>query len=167
MIKFMLPIHDGDQTNGTQKTNLMSEERANRELTASERHLAQWMLEHGSPEARQFLEQLEIARVTPWRCQCGCASINFCIGNQPEQTGCHPVADFVFGTEDDLSGIFIFESNGVLAGLEVYGLAGDAPQTLPSPESLRPFQTNTKTPHKHVTTRFCRLFASSKEISSS
>jgi len=32
-----------------------------------------------------------------------------------------------------------FEKSGVLAGLEVYGLAGEAPKTLPLPESLKPF----------------------------
>jgi hypothetical protein len=49
------------------------------------------------------------------------------------------IADFVFGTEQDLSGIFVFEIDGILAGMEVYGLAGEAPQTLPPVESLRPF----------------------------
>ena len=49
------------------------------------------------------------------------------------------MADFIFGTDDDLSGIFVFEQSGILAGLEVYGLAGDAPKSLPSPESLRAF----------------------------
>jgi hypothetical protein len=47
------------------------------------------------------------------------------------------LADFVFGTDDDLSGIFVFEKSGVLAGLEVYGLAGDAPKTLPLSDSLK------------------------------
>ena len=36
------------------------------------------------------------------------------------------------------SGIFVYEQNGALAGLEVYGLTGEAPKVLPSPESLRP-----------------------------
>ena len=40
------------------------------------------------------------------------------------------VADFVFGSDDEPSGIFVFEKGGLLAGLEVYGLAGDAPKTL-------------------------------------
>jgi hypothetical protein len=38
------------------------------------------------------------------------------------------------------SGIFVFEKDGMLAGLEVYGLAGDAPKSLPVSESLRRFQ---------------------------
>jgi hypothetical protein len=49
----------------------------------------------------------------------------------------------VFGSGDELSGIFVFEQSGVLAGLEVYGLAGDAPKTLPGPDSLRPFADET------------------------
>lgn len=52
----------------------------------------------------------------------------------------HLLADFVFGNGGQLSGIFVFEQTGVLAGLEVYGLAGDAPKTLPSPELLRPIR---------------------------
>ncbi len=47
------------------------------------------------------------------------------------------LADFVFGDEDDLSGIFVWQQNDVLAGLEVYGLTGAAPKSLPDHESLR------------------------------
>ena len=50
----------------------------------------------------------------------------------------HPIAHFVFGSDLDLAGAFLFESGGVLAGLEVYGLAGDAPKKLPNPSELRP-----------------------------
>jgi hypothetical protein len=38
-----------------------------------------------------------------------------------------------------LSGIFVFEKSGILAGLEVYGPAAEAPKTLPLPEALRLF----------------------------
>ena len=112
----------------------------NRELTDHERRLARWMLEHGSREALAFLPQLELAEVTAWRCPCGCASINFQIRGQPiAPPGVHPIADFIFGEEDTLSGIFVYEKDGILSGLEVYGLAGDAPKSLPEPEALRPF----------------------------
>lgn len=50
-----------------------------------------------------------------------------------------PIADFVFGDADTLSGIFVHEKDGTLSGLEVYGLAGDAPKSLPQPQELRPF----------------------------
>jgi hypothetical protein len=112
----------------------------NRPLTETERMLIHWMLEHGEPEAKSFLRQLKLAQATSWRCSCGCASINFSIEGHPAPSGgIHPIADFIFGTNEDMSGIFVFEQGGVLAGLEVYGLAGDAPKSLPLPESLRPF----------------------------
>ena len=110
-----------------------------RPLTDAEYQLAQWMLEHGEPEAKAFLPQLRQARVVT-RCPCGCASIDFEVAGHPSPTGgLHILADFLYGGESDLSGVFIFERNGVLAGIEVYGLAGDAPKTLPEHASLRPF----------------------------
>ena len=123
----------------------MSESTSNRELTSEERQLVRWMLEHGEPDAPQFLPQLERAQVLPTRCACGCASIDFSIDGQPKPMPgpLRPIADFVFGSTADLSGIFVFEQAGVLAGLEVYGLAGDAPKTLPNPDSLRPLTDDT------------------------
>ena len=112
----------------------------NRQLTDHERRLVRWMLEHGSPEAAAFLPQLDEAEVTPWRCTCGCASINFQLRGRPEAPpGVHPIGNFLFGEGDTLSGIFVYENGGVLSGLEVYGLPGDAPRSLPQPEELRSF----------------------------
>jgi hypothetical protein len=112
----------------------------NRQLTSAEKQLIRWMLEHGNSDARAFLPQLEKARVTPFRCPCGCASINLSIDGLPLPIGgMHILADFIFGTGGELSGIFTWEESGVLAGLEVYGLAGAAPKTLPSSDFLRPF----------------------------
>ncbi|HEY3762445.1 MAG TPA: hypothetical protein VGN23_11925 [Verrucomicrobiae bacterium] len=112
----------------------------NRPLTAAEKNLVRWMLEYGEPEARDFVPQLEKAQVMDWVCPCGCASIRFSIEGFPEPSGgLHPLADFTFGSDQDYSGIFVYEQDGVLSGVEVYGLAGDAPKVLPSPEALRPF----------------------------
>jgi hypothetical protein len=112
----------------------------NRELTDRERRLVRWMLEHGNPEARGFLSQLDVAEVTSWKCPCGCASINFRIRGKPAAPqGVHIIADFVFGEGELFSGIFLFEKDGILSGLEVYGLAGDAPKALPESEELRAF----------------------------
>jgi len=98
------------------------------------------MLERGEPDAAQFIPQLDRIKVLPTRCPCGCASIDFIIDGQPKPTGAlRPIADFVFGSQTDLSGILVFEKQGILAGLEVYGLAGDAPKTLPRTGALRPF----------------------------
>ena len=111
-----------------------------RSLSHAEEQLVRWMLEHGEPSARTFLTQLEKAKATEWRCPCGCASVNFSIDGLPEPSGQFQiVADFIFGVANDLSGAFVFEKGGILAGLEIYGLGGDAPKTLPLPESLRPF----------------------------
>ena len=111
-----------------------------RPLTPDESHLIRWMLEHGNAEAEAFLSQLEMAKASPWRCPCGCASVNLSIDGLPEPSGeVRVLADFVFGTDASLSGIFVFEQGGILAGLEVYGLAAEAPKTLPLPEALRPF----------------------------
>jgi hypothetical protein len=113
---------------------------ANRQLTDHEYRLVRWMLEHGSSEAAAFLSQLDLAEVTAWRCPCGCASIDFQIRGRPKAPpGVHPIADFLFGDEENLSGIFVYEKDGVLSGLEVYGLAGEAPKFLPEPKVLRPF----------------------------
>lgn len=111
-----------------------------RPLTVQERALLRWMLEHSGPEAAAFMPQVELAEATLWKCECGCASFNLRIRGHPEAPpGCHPVADFVFGDRETLSGVFVFEKGGILSGLEVYGLAGDAPKSLPSPAELRPF----------------------------
>ena len=108
-----------------------------RPLSDKERRLARWMLENGNPDAAAFLTQLDNAEVTPWRCPCGCASINFKVAGMPAAPpGVHILADFVFFNGDELAGIFIFSSNGILSGLEVTGLAGDAPKELPEPAAL-------------------------------
>lgn len=114
----------------------------NRPLTKSEVELVSWLLQHGNMEAASFLPQLAEASVTPWRCLCGCASINFAIHDRPEpHGGMNILADFLFGSTQDLSGIFVFEQSGQLSGLEVYGLAGEAPKYLPAIDSLRPFES--------------------------
>jgi len=116
---------------------------SNRKLTDFEYRLSRWMLEHSGPEALTFLTQLELTEVTSWRCPCGCASLNFQIQGRPEAPpGVHPIAEFLFGEGEDLSGIFIYESAGILSGLEVYGLGGPAPKSLPAPGLLRPFEAS-------------------------
>jgi len=112
----------------------------NRSLTPHEQRLVRWMLEHGKPDAASLLPQLERAKVTPWHCPCGCATIHFAIeGYLAPAGGIRPVADFMFGDGDELCGIFAYEQSGVLAGVEVYGFTCDGPRSLPEPEVLRPF----------------------------
>jgi hypothetical protein len=128
----------------------MSEALATRPLTKQERELAQWMLEHGSPEGPHFLAQLARADATTWRCVCGCASFNFKVGGKPEAPpGVNILGDFVVGEGQDSFGVFIFQSGGILSGVEVYGLSADSLQTLPRPEQLRPFDAAVSGPSAH------------------
>jgi hypothetical protein len=97
------------------------------------------MLEHGNSEAEAFLCQLEIAEVTPWQCPCGCASINFQImGHAEPPPGVHILGDFTLFAGDLAGGAFIFESGGLLSGIEVYSF-GDPVTILPTAEDLREF----------------------------
>jgi hypothetical protein len=117
----------------------MSPSPANRPLSPSERALAAWMLENGIPEARGFLSQLDDLEVTPWRCKCGCASINFQLrGQPPAPPGVKILGEFLFGTSTPPFGAFIYENDGRLSGLEVYAFGDQAPDALPEPP-LRPF----------------------------
>jgi hypothetical protein len=101
------------------------------------------MLEHGNAEAAAYLEQLSMARVVSG-CDCGCASINFEIDGRPKPVGgLRILGDYLFGDDPSLCGAFVFEIDGVLAGLEVYGLAVPAPSILPTPEELRPLAART------------------------
>jgi len=48
------------------------------------------------------------------------------------------LGDFVFESNGEHYGAFIYSCEGILSGIEVYGLSGDAPPFLPAPLSLRP-----------------------------
>lgn len=110
-----------------------------RPLSEKERRLALWMLEHGTPEAARFMGQLDRAEATLWRCACGCASFNFKVDGEPEAPpGVNILGDYMVGDGDAMFGIFIFQREGVLSGVEVYGLVADPPHVLPEPEELRP-----------------------------
>jgi hypothetical protein len=117
-----------------------------RPLTAEEVRLARWMLEHGDPDGRSFLPQLERAHVVS-RCPCGCATIDIEVDGHPPASGIGRIlGEFSFAHEDDVSAIFIYEADGVLGGLEVYGLSGDAPKVLPAPEMLEPMEAVSSDP---------------------
>jgi hypothetical protein len=108
-----------------------------RPLSEKERALTRWMLEQGGAAALPFLAQLESAHVVS-RCDCGCASINFTVAGLPLPTGgLRILADFVYDGPDGVTGAFVFEQNGVLGGVEVYGLEGGAPSERPAPPQLQ------------------------------
>lgn len=97
------------------------------------------MLRNGTEEGRRFLNDLERARVHS-HCPCGCASIDFVIeGYEVPTGGIHILGDFLFGEGDKTSGVFIFEREGRLAGIEVYTYGDQVMRKMPDPSELRTF----------------------------
>ncbi|HEX8394084.1 MAG TPA: hypothetical protein VF665_17205 [Longimicrobium sp.] len=93
----------------------------NRRLTTEEERLLRWMLVQGGTAARALLPQVDRASVTPVCCPCGCPSLQLQIeGQAPPTGGMKVVADFHYGEGEHVSGIFAYERDGFLAGLEVY-----------------------------------------------
>ena len=113
-----------------------------RNLTDAERSLTQWILQHGTVDPTSFLAQLDHAKVSA-TCPCGCASVDFLIGNEPSDKTADMtiLGDFLFGSDESLCGVFVFAKAGILAGLEVYQLGSILPTQLPKPEDLKPFET--------------------------
>ena len=113
-----------------------------RPLTEQERSLVRWLLEHGNPDAAEFLPQLDDAWVVS-RCGCGCASIDFAIGGVPPRSdaGMHILSDFEWQGDGVYSGIFVFACGGQLAGFEVWSLDGKvSTSSLPRIDQLRPLE---------------------------
>lgn len=109
-----------------------------RPLTAEERDVIAWMLEHGPPEATNFIPQIPdiTARSS---CTCGCPSIEF---NVPLES---PYIELPLGfriccsgvSEGHRVGMMLTAGNGVLSGLEVYTSGEiDHPFGLPDTASL-------------------------------
>ena len=112
-----------------------------RVLTIAEAALVRWLLEHGIPQAADYLPQLDRVRVVS-RCYCGCASVNFAINDvvPPFGDSISILADYEWqAVGGELFGVFVFERGGLLAGLEVWSQDGLAPAVaLPNIEQLRP-----------------------------
>ena len=107
-----------------------------RPLTSDEYNLARWLLEHGKPEALDFLPQLDGAKASSWTCPCGCASFYFEV-DVPRSAGeLNTLAHFEFGEGEALWGLMIWERNGKLNGVGIYGMPWRASKALPSLEYL-------------------------------
>jgi hypothetical protein len=112
-----------------------------RPLSDQERSTVRWLLEHGDSDNSEFLRQLDNARVV-CLCTCGCASIDFSIsGRRPTQFAMHVLSDYQWRTEDGhLCGAFVFEQDGLLAGLDLYSIDGQAtPDAIPPIRNLFPY----------------------------
>jgi hypothetical protein len=112
-----------------------------RPLSPEELALARWLLAHGTLAAGGYLDDLARARVAS-RCGCGCASIDFAVDGHkpPRDAPLEVLADYQWRDgAGHLGGVFIFARAGVLAGLEVWSIDGEAAiDRLPSPAQLEP-----------------------------
>jgi hypothetical protein len=115
----------------------------NRILTAEEYTLIRWLLEHGEPRASMFVVQLSDVRVSG-RCTCGCASIDLAVGGNraPADVGMDILSDYCWRDgEHHLFGAFVFARGGLLAGLDLWSIDGQATATrLPNPSELKPVE---------------------------
>jgi|SRR5882724_4892483 len=65
----------------------------NRPVTAKERCLVEWLLQHGNPGADKFFKQVE-SLVVVSKCSCGCPTVNFAQQGDPvAQDAEHILAD--------------------------------------------------------------------------
>ena len=115
-----------------------------RDLTAKERLLVQWLLDHGSPDSNRYRSQLDGARVAT-RCYCGCASVDFAIDGAVPKKG-EPISvlsDYEWiDSTGRVFGVFVFARCDLLAGLEVWSQDGLATADyLPELTDLRPIGT--------------------------
>lgn len=109
-----------------------------RDLTSEEATLIEWMLFHGTSDAQHFVPQLSRARVYS-RCPYGCASIDLSVdGKRPTDFRMRVLGDFQWqNATGSLFGAFVFEQDGLLAGLDMWSVDGkETPRHLPSPEHL-------------------------------
>jgi hypothetical protein len=106
-----------------------------RELSTDERALVRWLIEHAAHDASSYLGQVDQLRVCS-RCGCGCASLNFNVGEQgwPAKVSMKVVSDQDWTGADGCEyGIFLFDHGGTLAGIDVHSLAAPTvPDRLPA-----------------------------------
>lgn len=100
---------------------IMNEKILNRKLTQQEEDLVIWLIKNGQNSYDSFLEQVNDLRIVAY-CKCGCASIDFKI----IKTGFNVISDFLYRDENEnLMGIFLFEVNNELAGLDLYAIEAE------------------------------------------
>ena len=111
-----------------------------RPLTPAEAEFIRWLLDNGSDHARQFLAQLNRARVID-RCSCGCASINLSIDGNTYygKTGMEVLCEYRWNAAQGEFGVFAFACGDLLAGIDLWTVWGDHPASyLPATSLLRP-----------------------------
>jgi len=122
--------------------------KTDRPLSVDERTLVVWLLDHGSPRAKEALSQVPDLRVAS-KCECGCASVDFSVKGQVPwpRAGMEIVSDFWWRTHSGhLCGAFVFLRGELLAGLDLWSIDGEeTPTQLPRTEDLRPYDVSRDT----------------------
>ena len=111
-----------------------------RDLSAAERGLLWWMVEHGTADPAAYRGQLPRLRVIG-RCTCGCPTVELGVDGEspPADEVSRLVADAEGLSPDGLPvGVLLFARAGVLSELEVYSASGEGPIRLPVPDTLTP-----------------------------
>ena len=123
-----------------QATNgLIPESRA---LSAEERELTKWLVEHSGTDSSEFLAQIDKLTVAS-KCNCGCPTVYFVvIGQEPSRESEVILADYLATVNEHPVGVMLFQRGGLLSSLEVYSCDG-IPKSfdLPKIDSLRPLDS--------------------------
>jgi hypothetical protein len=106
----------------------------NRAVTAAERELISWLISHGTPEAPDYIPQIEKLQVVR-RCSCGCPTVDFYASKDASKI----LADFYGMTPEGVEvGVILHARDGRIAELEVYPLyEQEAPFGLPKIDTLK------------------------------
>jgi hypothetical protein len=109
--------------------------------TADELMFLRWLMEHGTPEAARYADQIERVRVAA-ECTCGCPTIDFALDGQPRATGGSLIISDVVGTTPDGTGVGVtlHVRGEALSELEVYARGAETPTTLPTPADLKSWE---------------------------
>ena len=115
--------------------------REDRVLSPQERTLLEWLIENGTPEAKEYRSQLEQLRVIG-RCFCGCPTIDLSVGGERSAPGSMKIlSDYTGETPEGLQvGVLLFATDGRLSCMEIYDFGGHKGTfSLPRIDTLRPF----------------------------
>jgi hypothetical protein len=107
--------------------------------TPCELELLRWMLEHGRPEARAFLPQLEGILVSA-DCECGCPSLKLSIPTEqsPVVFAERILVQAASEMQNSCIGLILWAESGKLADFEVWEAGIDErPYDLPALDTLR------------------------------
>ena len=109
-------------------------------LTSAETEFIRWLLIHGNDRSREFLSQVNRARVVG-RCGCGCASINLSIDGVTHypNAGMEILCQYRWAAAEGEFKVFAFACDDLLAGIDLWAAWGEHPASyLPSTSLLKP-----------------------------